>query len=378
MNERAPDRAPAPAARRTAWRAAGALIAAALLSACALAPVPSPGAPDDAAAASPAPLTPPPITDPAEADRLARALQRASDAVVGVEVRAVEGARSARSLGEARRGSGVLIDEDGTVLTIGYLVMEAEQVDLVLDDRRRIPARPLAYDVGTGLGLVQSLVPPQRLGLEPVPLGEPARTAPTEPLMVVSGGEGGQVTPARLRDRREFAGYWEYLIDGALFTAPARPDHSGAGLFNGRGELLGVGSLVVADAGGPGRRQPGNMFVPVDLLRPVLDEMRRTGRVAASTRPWLGLSCTERAGVLTVIRVAEDSPAELAGLAPGDEVLAIDGGEVKELSAFYRRLWRAGDPRRDVVLDVRRDGERRSVTLQAVEREATLRRPQGI
>lgn len=347
-----------------------------LLGACA-APPPA-EAPAPAVPGAAAPASPPTVTDAVEAERLARALQRASDAVVGVEVKAVEGARSARTLGEARRGSGVLIDADGTVLTIGYLVMEAEQVDLVLDDRRRIPARPLAYDVGTGLGLVQSLVAPRQLGLEPVPLGDAARTAATEPLMVVSGGEGGNVTPARLRDRREFAGYWEYLIDGALFTAPARPDHSGAGLFNGRGELLGVGSLVVADAGGPGRRQPGNMFVPVDLLRPVLDEMRRTGRVAASLRPWLGLSCTERAGVLTVIRVAEDSPAELAGLAPGDEVLAIDGGEVKDLPGFYRRLWRGKDPRREVVLDVRRDGERRSVTLQAVEREATLRRPQGI
>lgn len=161
-----------------------------------------------------------------DVEAASRALARASDAVVGIEVAIVDDARSASTLGRQRTGSGVVIGGDGLVLTIGYLVLEAERVDIVTDDGRRVPARAAAYDVATGFGLVQALAP---LKIEPAPLGQAAATASDEPLVFVSGGEGGSVSVARLVSRRAFSGYWEYHIDGALFTAPARSDHSGAG-----------------------------------------------------------------------------------------------------------------------------------------------------
>ncbi|MDP1647766.1 MAG: S1C family serine protease [Rubrivivax sp.] len=310
-----------------------------------------------------------------------RALQRASDAVVGLRALAVEDARSAATLGRARQGSGVVIDADGLVLTIGYLVLEAEQVMLSTDDGRNIPARVVAYDLATGFGLVQALVP---LKLAPVPLGD-AGAAPAaaadggSPLLVVSGGDTGAVGATRLVSRRAFAGYWEYHIDGALFTAPPRPDHGGAGLFNERGELLGIGSLFVADALGPGQPpRPGNMFVPVDLLKPILGELRQRGSSSASRRAWLGVNCVEHEGELRVLRVAEDSPADLAGVLRGDRVLAIDGTPVAGLAQLWKALWADVRTEREVALDIERGGQRLTLKLQSVDRARTLRRAQGI
>ena len=206
------------------------------------------------------------------------ALARANAAVVGLEVVAVEDARSIATLGKQRQGSGVLIGDDGMVLTIGYLILEADQVDLVAGDGRRIPARVVAYDLASGFGLVQALAP---LGIAPAPLGVSAAVASDEPLLFASGGDERDLSLARMVSRRPFSGYWEYHIEGALFTAPARTDHSGAGLFNADGELVGVGSLVVGNAaGGDGPAMRGNMFVPVDLLKPILAELQGARQLA--------------------------------------------------------------------------------------------------
>jgi S1-C subfamily serine protease len=317
-----------------------------------------------------------PATGVPEADAQSKALGRASDAVVGLQVIAVDDARSNATLGRIRRGSGVVIGSDDLVLTIGYLILEADQVQLVTDDARTLPARVIAYDVATGFGLVQALAP---LKLEPVPLGRADALTEDEPLMIASGGDGGGVSIARMVSRRPFAGYWEYHIDGALFTSPPRPDHSGAGLFNGRGELLGIGSLLVTDALGADRpRLPGNMFVPVDLLKPILAELRANGRSAASRRAWLGLNCIEHGGQVRVVRVNADSPAEQAGLQPGDSIVRIDGSEVRALDVLWKALWSGGQPERDVVLDIMRGDERKSVKLHSVDRMTTLKRAQGI
>ncbi len=324
---------------------------------------------------------------------MGEALQRASDAAIGVLVRVVDGSTSAETLGAVRKGTGVVIGEDGVVLTIGYLILEAEQIDLVLDDGRIVPARPLAYDVATGFGLVQSLVP---LPLRPVPLGDSAAIGPDETLMFVSGGRGGAVSPAKLMARGQFAGYWEYLIEGALFTSPPRPDHSGAGLYNRRGELVGIGSLVLSDARAslrqpgawlrsdgagdvaPGGRMPGNLFVPINLFKPIVDELRQRGRSHASERAWLGLSCAESDGRLTVLRISRDSPAERAGVRPGDRILRIDGAGVDDLPGFYRHIWQGGDVERDVQIDVNRSGEVLRLVLHTVDRQMTLKRATGI
>ena len=304
------------------------------------------------------------------------ALARANAAVVGVHVVAVEDARSIATLGRERQGSGVLIGDDGVVLTIGYLILEADQVDLVASDGRRVPARVVAYDLDSGFGLVQALAP---LGIAPAPLGVSAAIAPDEPLLFASGGDERDLTLARMVSRRAFSGYWEYHIEGALFTAPARTDHSGAGLFNADGELVGVGSLVVgnaADGSGPAVR--GNMFVPVDLLKPILAELKARGSSRNSSRAWLGLNCVELGGQIHVVRLSADSPAEAAGLEPKDIIVAVDGVRVADLASMYRTLWRGDRPNRDVVLDIVRDGVPMRLQVHAVDRMMTLSRPRGV
>lgn len=314
----------------------------------------------------------------------AETLERAADAVLGIEVTTVSDARSASTLGRVRSGSGVVIDDD-LVLTIGYLVLEAEQVTLLLDNGKRLPARVRAYDLATGLALLQPLAP---LKVQPAALGRSAVLTIEQPLMLASGKRdqgAGQIGVAQLAARRPFAGYWEYFIEGALFTTPATQQHSGAGLFNERGELVGIGSLFVQDVqdrNAPEQtREPGNMFVPIDLLPPILGELKARGRSAASQRAWLGVNCVEQGGpqstVLRVVRLSDDSPATEAGMRVGDVIRAIDGQPVSTLAALWTQLWK-GEVEREVTLDVERDAQPLQLKARSVDRQTLLRRPQGI
>jgi serine protease Do len=309
-------------------------------------------------------------------ERQSLALNRASDAVVGLQARAVEDARTLTTLGRDRQGSGVVIGEDGLVLTIGYLILEAETVDLVTGDERPIPARVVAYDVASGFGLVQALAP---LRLAPVPLGDAASLDAAEPLTVASGGSDGSVGAGRLVSRRAFSAFWEYHLDNALFVSPQHDAHGGAGLFNGRGELVGIGSLRVTDAlGGDAPREPATMFVPIDLLKPILGELRERGRSRQSERAWIGLNCIEQGGMVRVVRVSEDSPADVAGLQPGDQIVRIDGTRVGRLEQLWKTLWAGASAERAVSLEIQREGELQTLTVQTVDRAKTLRRAQGI
>ncbi len=305
------------------------------------------------------------------------ALQRAGDAVVALRITATEGATSAESLGMRRSGSGVVIGPDGLILTIGYLLLEAETIEVITQDDRTLPARQVAYDLATGFGLLRPLVPLR--GVEPVPMTGVAGLTPGEPLLVATGSNTGtEVGFTRLVATRPFSGYWEYHIESALFTSPPVANHSGAPLFNRNGELVGVGSLFVLEAAGTDRALPGNMFVPVDLLRPVLAEMQSTGRTRASVRPWLGLSSSERDGHVQIVRVDRQGPALAAGLQPGDVVLEVDGIEVATLEAFYKQIWKRPAPDAEVELTVQQGAQTRKVRIQAVDRMQTLRKPAGI
>ena len=316
--------------------------------------------------------TPPPASQQVAMDAVTRAVQ----AVVGVQVNSTEGARSAETLGRQRAGSGVVIGTDGLVLTIGYLILEADSIQLTTHDNRVIPARAVGYDLATGFGLVRPLLPLRNI--QPAPLGNARDTAVRTALIAATGGEDGGLGLTHLVAARAFSGYWEYPIETALFTSPPLRNPSGAPLFNQRGELLGIGSLFVGDATGDSRGLPGNMFVPVDLLKPILAEMEQTGTTKISRRPWLGLSSTEQGGRVQIIRVNRDSPAQEAGLAAGDVVLAIDGEKVNTLEGFYKKLWSRADPESEVSLTVLQGAEVRQVKVKAVDRMKTMRRPSGI
>ncbi|MDO8768652.1 MAG: S1C family serine protease [Burkholderiaceae bacterium] len=319
---------------------------------------------------------------PPNAQEMIAALARANASVVGVRVMVADEARSAETLGQHRRGSGVVIAPDGLILTIGYLVLEAEQIEIVTQDNKILPARAVAYDLATGFGLLRPLLP---LRVGAAVLGSSQPLQPGEALMAVTGpqaSDDGEVSMTRLVSKRAFSGTWEYHIDTALFTSPPllgnSANHSGAPLFNQKGELVGIGSLLVSDASGQNRALPGNMFVPVDLLRPILAEMQRSGTSAQSHRPWLGLNSSDQGGRIQIVRVSRDSPAELAGLEAGDVVLAVDGTKVATLADFYKKLWDRAAPDSEVSLTVLQGADVKTIVLKAQDRLQTLKKPSGI
>jgi serine protease Do len=328
--------------------------------------------------------TPPPsATSALSTQETMDALTRASQAVVGVQVEAAQGARSIETLGPRRRGSGVVIGADGLVLTIGYLMLEAQTIQIITPDNKTIPARAVAYDLATGFGLIMPLLPLR--GITPVALGSFGDSKTGDALMAGIGAQPGKdadVSMTQLISKRAFTGYWEYHIDSALFTSPPVENHSGVPLFNQRGELLGIGSLFMQDAMGTAAagatRQPGNMFVPIDLLKPIMAEMTQTGSSKPSKRPWLGLTSSEQTGKVQIVRVNKESPAQEAGLQPGDVVLAIDDAKVATLEAFYKKLWDRATPDAEVKLTVQQGAEIKTILLKPVDRMSTLRKATGI
>jgi S1-C subfamily serine protease len=313
--------------------------------------------------------------EPRAADAEYERLVRAAKAVVAVKVHALPDARSNETLGRDRNGSGVVIGDDGLVLTIGYLVQEADQVSVTDADGQTVPAAVVGYDDATGFGLVRPL---GRLATRPIRLGSSAPVAQLDRLMIVSGGEGQSISIATVVGKRRFAGYWEYLIDDAIFTVPPRLDHSGAALVNQDGELVGIGSLFVMDALQSDQRIPGNMFVPIDLLKPALAEMLRSGEQGASHRPWLGVDSLEEDGRVKVMDVSADGPAAKAGLKAGDIILSVDGEPVDTLAKLYHRIWNAGPPGAEVRLTVLQGVAVHELMVRCIDRQDFVRHKPGI
>lgn len=286
--------------------------------------------------------------------------------VVKLTVKTVPDARSARSLGPQREGTGVVIDSSGLVLTIGYLVTEADTVELATADGRKFPANVIGYDNATGLGLVKSLQP---LPVKPVDFGE-SSAANLRDLVLIVGFDG--VAPAYIVSKRPFVGYWEYLLSEAIYTAPATVNWQGAALLSREGKLLGIGSLAVGDAIGKSN-VPGNMFVPIDTLKPVLGDFIANGRATSKPRPWLGITSQEVQGKVIITRVTDEGPAADAGLQAGDIIVGLGGQSLNGQADFYLRLWKSGDAGVEVTLDVLKGSKVEPVKVKSINREQHFR-----
>jgi S1-C subfamily serine protease len=290
--------------------------------------------------------------------------------VVRVKATAAENARSGRTLGRDREGTGVVIDTTGYVLTIGYLITEAEKVELNTADGKVFPAVVVGFDNATGLGLLKSLVP---LPVKPIDMGLSAEAKERDMVLIV-GFDG--VAPAYVVSKRQFVGYWEYLLDEAIYTAPATVNWQGAALVNREGKLLGIGSLAVGDATGPAsgsRGVPGNLFVPIDILKPVIGDLIANGRSTATPRPWLGLTTQEVGGNLLVVRVSPEGPADTAGLKQGDIIVGISGDGLKGQADFYQRLWKTGNAGVQITLDVLRGNRVENISVKSADRNSYFR-----
>jgi S1-C subfamily serine protease len=299
-------------------------------------------------------------------------LDRALAAVLGLQAIVPQDAFTAGTLGTERTGSGVLIRRDGLVLTIGYLITEAETIWLTSANGGAVPGHVIGYDQETGFGLVQAL---GRLNVPSLELGAGRRVGAGDRAIMAAEGGRRHAIAARVVARQEFAGYWEYVLDRAIFTAPAHPFWGGAALIAADGSLIGIGSLHVQHSSGRELRRDVNMVVPIDLLPPILDDLLTFGRPNRPVRPWLGLYAAEVEDAIVVAGLAEQGPASKAGLQPGDRILAVREDPVASLAGFWRKVWAGGPAGSEVVLQVVRDNETLQVRVLSADRTRFLKAP---
>ena len=295
-------------------------------------------------------------------------------AVVGLRSTVSPDARTAPTLGTERAGSGVVIDDNGLVLTIGYLILEASSVTLAAGEGPGVDASIVAYDHATGFGLVRAARP---LAAAPMEFGSSAALEAGDPVLAVSEGGVEGVRPVRVVDRRDFAGYWEYLLEDAIFASPPHPFFGGSALVGMNGKLLGIGSLIVPDAIRGENPIAGNMFVPIDALKPILESLITTGRDPAPRRPWIGVYTEEYQGNVFVARVAEQSPARGAGIKPNDMILQVAGTPVTDMAGLFRAMWALGEAGVSIPLTLLRDSEIHDIEVKSMSRYTWLKLASG-
>ena len=298
-------------------------------------------------------------------------LDAALDSVVMLRSEIPEDAFTAPILGTERVGNGIVIRDDGLVLTIGYLITEASTIWLTTNRGTVVAGFPVAYDQASGLGLVQPL---GKLGVDPIARGRASSCRVGENVVVASHGGREHALKATIFAKREFAGYWEYVLDEALFTAPAHPQWGGAALIGSTGELLAVGSLLVQEKIDNAALQ-GNMLVPIDLLDPILDDMLKLGRPDRPAHPWLGMYTADNGPKLTVAGIAPGGPAHKAGVKAGDVVMKIAGARPESLADFWRRLFALGNAGVDVPLQLLRKNRLLDVVARSADRNDFLKKP---
>jgi S1-C subfamily serine protease len=299
-------------------------------------------------------------------------LDAALSSVVGLRAIVPEDAFTAETLGTERAGHGVIIRENGLILTIGYLVTEADTIWLRLGDGRVMPGHALAYDQESGFGLVQAL---GQLDLPALSLGQSAIAKIGEPVVVGAAGGRQRSVAARIIAKQEYAGYWEYLLDEAIYTGPAHPNWGGTALLGPSGDLLGVGSLQLEQERSRGAAERLNMIVPIDLLKPILNDLLTRGRRSTPPRPWLGLYATEVEERILVVGLANRGPAQRADLRAGDIILSVRGVEVASLASFFRGIWALGSAGVEVPLTIYREGRTFEMRVTSGDRNRFLRKP---
>ena len=287
------------------------------------------------------------------------------DAIVEVRITVPENARTAERFGTSRVASGVVIDKTGHILTIGFQTIEAETVKIVRKDQETVNATVVTYDRITGFGLLRATSP---LEVTPMPLGNSLDVKEGDPVLAASYGYEGAVQGVRVVARKEFAGPWEYLLENAIFTAPPIERFSGAALIDRNGHLVGIGylfsQLKIAGMG----LLPTNMFVPIDQLKPIIKDLKISGRSKLPSRPWLGVRTEEFYGRLVVERVVSGSPSEKAGIESGDIILAVNKQEVRGMADFYRKVWALGKGGVDVPLRILQGIQIREIVVHSTAR----------
>ena len=299
-------------------------------------------------------------------------VQRFYESIVSIRSIVPPEARTAASLGVEREGNGVAIDEN-YILTIGYIVLESESIEIGLSDGRRLPAKLVGYDPASGFGIIKSVVP---LKMPPLQLGDSDDIKSEEDLLILPSPNRGAGSIVRSVSRRPFTGWWEYLVESPIYTTPPNRFWAGAPILNGNGEILGIGSLFVSESV-PGISSPGNMSVPINLLKPILEDLLANGRRTSNIRPYLGISSDDSNDQITVTRVSKDGPAFRAGIKPQDRIVTVNGSQISNLESFYKKVWKSGEAGVTIELGVLRSGSLINFRVKTVDRLDYFFKPQS-
>ncbi len=301
---------------------------------------------------------------------IAADIPQAQSAVVQIRAVIPADARTAGVLGQSRVGNGVVIDDEGHILTIGYLILEAESIEVILPDGRSVVAAYVGYDHATGFGLLKA---GRTDGLKPVEMGSSSELDVGDPILLVGHGSAAAIRPATVIARGEFTGYWEYLLDEAFYVTPPHPEFAGAAMLDSDGRLMGIGSIYTQVVMPQYGTVPCNMFVPIDLLKPILDDLIAKGRATTPAKPWLGVNAQESYGRVVISRVYGEGPAQEAGLQAHDIVLNVNGDPVSGLADFYRKVWALGDAGVQVPLTLLQGSHIKEVEIRSSDRYQYLR-----
>jgi S1-C subfamily serine protease len=293
-----------------------------------------------------------------------------TEAMVSITAHVPEDAMSAGLLGTERVGHGVRVREDGLIATIGYVVHEAENV-WIGTRTTVVPGFVVGYDFDSGFALVKPSLPLHGPRMQ---LGRADALLVGDSVSVMSSGGSEQVIDARVIAKQEFAGRWEYVLDQAVFTSPPHDSWSGAALVDSDGRLCGLGSLVIQGFEMHGATNTVNMFVPIELLVPIMDEICAHGRRLGPPRPWLGMLVHDDQHDLTVVGVYRNCPADKAGLRPGDVIVGIDDEPVAGLANMFRRVWSLGSAGVEVPLSVLRNTEKMELLVHSGDRAGFQRK----
>ena len=299
-------------------------------------------------------------------------VRRFYESIVSVSSIVPPEARTAASLGVEREGNGVAIDEKH-ILTIGYIVIESETIEIGLSDGQKLPAKLVGYDPTSGFGVIKSVVP---LKMAPLQLGNSDNINSEQDLLILPSPNRGAGSIVRSVSRRPFTGWWEYFVDSPIYTTPPNGLWAGAPILNGNGEILGIGSLFVSEAV-PGIPSPGNMSVPINLLKPILGDLISSGRRKNKIQPFLGISSDDSNDQIIVTRVNKGGPAFQAGIKPQDIIVTINGSQISDLKSFYEKVWESGEAGVTIELSVLRSGSLMNFKIKTVDRLDYFLKPQS-
>ena len=280
-------------------------------------------------------------------------------------------ARTAQSLGTVRGGNGVVID-DKHILTIGYIVVEAETITISLPDGRKFPGELIGYDHTTGFGILRTII---QSDLTPLKIGDSDQLTKEDFLYVLPYLTEGRPSAVKMVSRRSFAGWWEYFLDKPIYTYPANSSFAGSALINEYGEVLGIGSLYVGDAAATGISSPGNMFVPINDLKPILDDLIENGRRTKDIKPYMGLTSSDNTGEVKITRVNDNGPAAKAGFSVNDTILAVNNEKINNIEDFYKVVWSFGGPGTKLQFDIERNQEKLNIELTTMDRNDFFVKP---